>query len=319
VIVPFVGMTRRSPSLKPGARWKPWARCCTSAAVLLLCGMAGRPPEDIVRLQIYEYQRTLLQYLRAYYLLPIVVPVDQQPGDVYDPKYWLLKSRRMECFPGLTEPEFTKTNLPGLVDVGAGNLGLALGLGNIVSTSASGKMSDKIQILFRDLEVAEVSQTALAVTLDPACDYLKPIVNEREADLSVRKPYIVIGRIVRGKRDIFVGVREGAEANAVAQDIAASLGTIAANPAIKVLAADAKVSVSVGFEGRRGVIVQSEQIQPIAFAPAFIPDLIYDQTRGGPNANNPPVALKWNAFINGDPTSSAQFDRLIERFGVDLP
>ena len=235
-------------------------------------------------------------------------------GDVYDPKYWILKSRSSECFPGLSDGTFSKTELAGLIDLESGDLGFALGLGKVVDAKAAAQAKGTLQLQFRDLEIAQVSQAELARQLSSQCDFLKPIVEEREADLSLRKPYVVIGRIVRGKRDIFVGLQDNADASVAARDVATALGGFTSGSAAKVLAADPSLSASLGFGARKGVIVQDGNVVPIAFTPAFLPQVIFDQTKGPTTGEAKPVALKWDAFNASDPGQIQRFQNLVGDF-----
>lgn len=44
----------------------------------------GRNPDEVVGNQLSQYRRVLLTYFKAFNLLPIVLPADQVPGDVFD-------------------------------------------------------------------------------------------------------------------------------------------------------------------------------------------------------------------------------------------
>ena len=61
---------------------------------------------------------------------------------------------------------------------------------------------------------------------------------------------------------------------------------------LKVTGLDPSMSVALGFSTRRGVLVQSDQELPVAFMPAFIPEVLLSTVQGG--AAEPGTSLPSN-------------------------
>ena len=283
-------------------------------AAVFCAGMAPRVSSEAVEEHADHFKAALLGYFKSYYLLPIIIPAGQDTGDVYDPEWWLLKDRRTTCFPRLAQPKYEKTDLPGVVNVSAEEAGLALGLGRMLKLDLSASAIHTTQIRFRELSVRQVSQGELKRNLSAACSYLRPIVDELRQEVGVAKPYAIIGRVVRGKRDVFLGVSEKVDLNGAVNSIDKLLEGIGFKSRVKVRGLTASESAALGFERRQGIILQGDEVLPIAFTPAFIPDAILSstQTRGEGDA----AEVQWRAFEpERDPAQAARFKKLVEAVG----
>jgi hypothetical protein len=134
--------------------------------ILVLCTMGGQRPlypmgkvsADAIRDQLNGYRNVLLSYFRAFNLLPILLPADQRPGDVFDMRQMgVLRARSTECFPGLTQPVAASSALTYTFQLDAGKLGLALGLERMLSINIDSDFERAAIVNYTDVKVRVVS------------------------------------------------------------------------------------------------------------------------------------------------------------------
>lgn len=258
-----------------------------------------------------RYRSEVIGYFKAHALLPVLVPAGQQIGDVYDPEYWVLEERAGRCFPSLTRPAAEPSALPAFSLSTAADVGFALGLGRLLNLSASVDAGQKATVTFSDVRVATASKGELRRALSEECAHLRPIVDETAVPPAQIAVKAVIGAIVYAKPLVFLDAETAAAAQAQTASLRNLIAAAFPAAALAVRGLDANASAGLGFGQRHGVLVETQSAIPVAFAPAFLPKPIFDQTRGGSDA----VVLqgyRWQAFDAGSPEQKRLFERIVD-------
>lgn len=258
----------------------------------------GRDPDQLVGDQLNQYRRVLLAYFKTFNLLPIVLPADQGPGDVFDMgQKGVLVSKSAECFPDLRQPEAVKSVLAYTFQLDTQKVGLALGVPKIASLELDGDFERTITVNYTDVKVRMVSQQALRSAASANCPDVLTIVRQKEVPFSPNsRPALlaVVGTIVTAKREIFIGVTTNVDMKAAADKLSALLAGTAAGITLKISGLDPSLSAVLGFGGKSGLLVRSDVELPVAFMPAFIPEVFFTSTQGDERPT--PRALKWDDY-----------------------
>jgi hypothetical protein len=258
----------------------------------------GRNPEEVVGDQLNQYRRVLLTYFKSFNLLPIVLPADQVPGDVFDMgQKGVLVSRAAECFPGLKQPEPVQSVLAYTFQLDTQKAGLALGIPKIGSVDLGGDFEQAITVNYTDVKVRTVSQQSLRASVSADCPDILAIARQKEVPLGAgSKPALlaIAGTIVTAKREIFIGAKTNIDMTASADKLSALLAGTTVGIALKVSGLDPSLSAVLGFGGKSGLLVQSNVELPVAFMPAFIPEVLFVSTQG--EQKSTARALKWDDY-----------------------
>jgi hypothetical protein len=259
---------------------------------------------------LIAYKSVLVRYFRAVDLLPVFVPASQQIGDAYDAaNKWAFLSSGSDCFPDLAKVEETASSLPDTIDIKQTQLSSAFGLPKFLSFGASASSSATVRLKFVDAKVRRVSQFALRQSLCPACEHLKPIVSGQTAGYQEGQPLpIIVGTVLSAKREVFVGDIEGAQAEVIAK---AALGA-GALP-LEIVNLNPTMSAGLGYGSTSGCLLRSERRLPVAIAPAFFPQLIFDRLQSGSEAPDDVVAVEWHA------SDEAGISSWLDEAGPTLP
>lgn len=270
----------------------------------------GTVPSEAIGDQLGEYRRVLLAYFKAFNLLPIVLPAGQKPGDVFDMRQkGVLKSRADECFPGLVQPTPVPSALAYTFQLDSSKAGLALGLKQLGSLNLSGDFEQTVTVSYTDVKVVTVSQQALSATVSSACKDVAAVVMQTEVPIGQTPPLLaVIGTLVTAKREVFIGTKQDFDVKASVDKLSTVLLSTGIGSALKVTGLDPSLSVALGFGGKKGVLVQSDQELPVAFMPAFIPEVLFSTVQGGSSEQPTPRSLQWRSF---DPAAT-ESKRLLE-------
>ncbi len=293
---------------------------CLLLALAIGCGLPidssamGRDPGEIVGDQLSQYRRVLLAYFKAFNLLPIVLPADQMPGDVFDMgQKGVLVSKADECFPGLKQPEPVQSVLAYTFTLDTQKAGLALGIPKIGSVDLGGDFEQAITVNYTDVKVRSISQQSLRMAASDKCPDVLAIARQKEVALVAgSKPALlaIAGTVVTAKREIFIGSKTSIDIKAAADKLSTLLAVTAAGMALKVSGLDPSLSAVLGFGGKSGLLVQSNVELPVAFMPAFIPEVLFASTQGDQKPT--PRALKWDDY---DP--SAEQNKQLLRSLID--
>ncbi|MGV2074041.1 MULTISPECIES: hypothetical protein [Rhizobium/Agrobacterium group] len=258
----------------------------------------GRNPDEVVGNQLSQYRRVLLTYFKAFNLLPIVLPADQVPGDVFDMgQKGVLVSKADECFPGLKQPEPVQSVLAYTFELDTQKAGLALGIPKIGSVDLGGDFEQTITVNYTDVKVRTVSQQSLRTTASDKCPDILAIARQKEVALTDgSKPALlaIVGTVVTAKREIFIGAKTSIDMKVAADKLSTLLTGTGAGMALKVSGLDPSLSAVLGFGGKSGLLVQSNMELPVAFMPAFIPEVLFASTQGDQKPT--PRALKWDDY-----------------------
>ena len=94
----------------------------------------ARQPSQVVESQLAEYRRVLLAYFRGFDLLPILLPGDDKPGDVFGLRQrGVFRATAGKCFPTLVQPAPVDSGLAYTFLIDPRKAGLAPGLGSVAS------------------------------------------------------------------------------------------------------------------------------------------------------------------------------------------
>ena len=150
---------------------------------------------------------------------------------------------RSKCFPGLMAGEPVPSALPSVVQTTAEEASLILRISEYIHGSASGLLENTASIRFVDVAVKTASAGDLRDHLSSQkCSYLSQAVNSRFVYPETSTPLpVVVGRIVTGRAEMFVGLTEQGSAQAgidakVLAEIAGFEGSVI----------DAKAAASLG-------------------------------------------------------------------------
>lgn len=294
-----------------------WSRLALILAPLALTGMGNRPLPPTVEDDVQRFNRVLLEFFRPHFMLPIAIPAGQAVGDVYEFGTWVLAERARTCFPGLVEPRTGSTSLPAVTRVAASHVGFALGLDRLLDLQGAVGTERAVEMRFRDVRYSEVAKGDLRRTLSTACEQLRPVVEEQRDRIEPgRPPPVVIGRLISGRKQVFVGLRDTGEVAARADALKAALTAAGGGAVAAALPVEVRAAVEGEFGSRRGLVVETVDAVPIAFQPAFIIDvyaaLKTDRAlQSGTGAGGPaaPPAAAWTAF---DPGTSADHREIFD-------
>lgn len=278
--------------------------------------MGKVPPPDAVAQQLAEYRSVLVAYFKAFNLLPIVFPAGQKPGDVFDMRQkGVLKSTAEECFPGLVQPAPVSSALAYTFQLDSSKAGFALGLQALGSVDFSSDFEQAATVSFTDVKVVTVSQQSLSAAVSKSCKEVAAVVAQAEVPFQASAPapplLAVIGTLVTAKRQIFIGAKQNLDVKASVDKLSTVLATTGIGATLKVTGLDPSLSVALGFGGKRGVLVQSDQELPVAFMPAFIPEVLFSTVQGGSEPPKP-RSLAWRSFDPAATDSTKILDALVD-------
>jgi hypothetical protein len=289
-------------------RWPAIARFVVLLSPLALTGMGSRPVPAAIENDVQQFNQNLLAFFRPYFMLPVTIPAGQSVGDVYEYGTWVLAERAAFCFPGLPEPRTGSTSLPALTRIATQHLGFALGLDKLLDLGASVDADRAVELRFRDLRYAEVAQGDLRRNLAERCNHLRPVVEEQPDRIDpARRPPIIIGRLISGRKQVFIGLRDTQNLLARADALRAILAT-AGGGMVAAAAGKLPVEVRVALEGefglRQGLVIETTEAMPIAFQPAFIidyyaarqADMAFRGEGGATRPGTAPRDVPWMAF-----------------------
>lgn len=278
-------------------------------------GALGRHPQDVVNKQLMEYRSVLLAYFKPFNLLPIILPAGQQPGDVFNiTEMGVLRSAAHECFPGLVEPAPVQSALAYTFSLDTTKAGLALGLPSLGSLNVGGDFEQTIKVSYSEVKVAAVSQQALKDAVSSSkCPDVASVVNKDQVQIdpaSKVKLLAVVGTLVTAKREIFIGAKSNFDLKASVDQLAALLSATGLGAGLKIIGVDPSLSAALGFGGKSGLLVQSDYELPVAFMPAFIPEVIFANTQGVDKQT--PKAVQWQTFEATDPKTTKILDSFVD-------
>jgi hypothetical protein len=276
----------------------------------------GKMPSQAIADQLAEYRRVLLAYFKAFNLLPILLPAGQKPGDVFDmSQRGVLLSRADECFPGLVQPAAVPSALAYTFQLDSSKAGLALGLPQLGSVDLSGDFEQTITVSYTDVKVVTVSERALSTSVSDSCKDVAAVVRRTELPLQpATQPTLlaVVGTLVTAKREIFIGAKGNFDAKASVDKVSTLLLAAGIGSSLKIIGLDPSMSVALGFGAKKGVLVQSDQELPVAFMPAFIPEILFTTVQGNGAAPPQPRALQWRSFDPAATESTQLLGTLID-------
>ncbi|NEH58121.1 hypothetical protein GR198_20575 [Rhizobium leguminosarum] len=241
----------------------------------------------------------LFRYFGEMGLIPIVRPGSHSIGDVYDSKTGAWINSRINCFPALEIGAATPSVLPSIKTSSSESSAIALGLGDLISSSALGKEIRSAQIIFENVSVASVSQHDLiAGYVESKCPELKPIMNGVKSGIA-KSPdgpvLLVIREVYSAKRKVVFELSTDEELDETVKGIKREFSG----------AGNLEVSSSGGFS----FTMLNTDVLPIAALPAFVP--VWAGAVLGTSDNLHQI---WLPFAPEDDTDSVnQFKELMSR------
>jgi hypothetical protein len=226
--------------------------------------LSQRQPAGNVKVQLDAVERALIEAFKQQFLMPIVLAADQTPGDVMDWSSWTLDERSMQCFPTLQLPPPKPTTLPAVTTLESLNGGLSLGLNRTFRVDGRDARTFRLSIQFEDAQIVLATKGDLRRALSDQCAHLEPVVTEKPW-MQTAPPPLIIGRVVSARKRVVLVVDNDSDL-----EIAARVATSAAAGKTKVTRADSQALLAFGLAGHGGVVLESNERLPVAFAPAFL-------------------------------------------------
>jgi hypothetical protein len=219
---------------------------------------ADRPEGTIMTSQ----QRLIVDYLDAFKphgMVPILIPLGQEAGDVVDRLGEEFICRRADCFDNLT-PREAPSSLPNL-DLGTSAAAyFGLGISQVGEAELSAMGGNRVILRFDQVTVETVSQVALRQTLRPdACPDVARLLAKDPTSLA--DGIVLLGQVFRARRVMRLEKRREVKANFVLsglQAIAEAFGL--------------RLRAAAGGDLKSADIVElgTTKAVPVAFRPAFI-------------------------------------------------
>ncbi|WP_146218752.1 hypothetical protein [Halomonas sp. LBP4] len=214
-----------------------------------------------------SYQAALHAYFYDYRALPIALPTDEEPGDIYLNPYEGFLARKDLCFPGLN-PLISATVLADAIDTKryavSGDLGGSLYKITEISVDAKISVSEDVELSFTNATVESFSQEVIENALEsdsPECNERLQEIIERGDEYSYqeRVPWIlrdVISAKLLSRLSFQreMGATVDARANRKFSEIVTDLGG----------------SVSGDLESYGVIAIEANSAVPVAFRPAFV-------------------------------------------------
>ncbi len=259
-----------------------------------------------------DYEKTLILYFKRLNLIPIFLPEDQKVGDVYNVADGVFLDRAEKCFPKLSELPPVPSTLPQVIIINKGDAKLSLNLSRFFVSSASANIDNVSLIRFSDVSIQRVAAVDLQRNLSDQCTYLKDYMTGPPVDRDkVNKKIVIIGRLLVGRPLIYTGLLHSADARALA-DLRLEFSKL---KRFKGQIIDANADTKIGYAVKRGILLESKEILPIAFSPAFLPKDIIEEVRGANNNyRNEVIGYDWYPF---EPDFSIDHKNSFEDFLFD--
>ncbi|SDM02944.1 hypothetical protein SAMN05661010_03166 [Modicisalibacter muralis] len=214
-----------------------------------------------------SYQAALHAYFYQYRALPIILPTDEEPGDIYLNPYEGFLARKHLCFAGLN-PSMSTTVLADAIDTRryavSGELRSTLYKVADIGVDANISISDAVELRFTGARVERFTQGIIENALadaNPECDKKLQEINERGEEYSYqeRVPWVLRDVVsakflsrLRFQRDMGAAVE--AQANRKFAKMVSDLGG----------------TISGDIESSGNITIAADSAFPVAFRPAFI-------------------------------------------------
>lgn len=151
------------------------AAACVAAALLAMLGPARAQSGSAIQAQlIQEY----VDAFKPHDIVPVLIPIGQEAGDVLDKLGEEFVHRRAECFTSLVARE-EPSRLPNLDLGAAAALRLGLGLSQLGEADLHALGSNRVVVRFDNVTVQTVSQGALRQAVNAqACPEIARLINK---------------------------------------------------------------------------------------------------------------------------------------------
>jgi hypothetical protein len=244
--------------------------------------------------------------------LPIIVPADEKVGDTYRFDGWRLVDRAENCFPGLADVASVETSVPLFVKTGKAQASILARISSLFSFGASAEMTDEITIHYRDVRKAQVTDNELRSAISTECPHIRNILECRfDACTDWRQEPLVLGTVLYARQSVFVGTNESAEAH-IDIDLENLQSGLPSGTRTRTL--DATAAATAGFGTTSGVLLQNDELVPVAFQPAFLPLAVFQDHRG-PGGSTEKVLIgveRWVTYDADNPVHRDIMQKLLE-------
>jgi len=248
------------------------------------------------------------QYLKTVGLLPIVMPLQQRPGDVFtSDNVAVMYSRADQCFSN-AKPILVPGNnvLPAKEVESTTGVEVAAGLPSLAEAKIFWTDIASVRIVYSDVETYSSNTADLRAGFkgaNPTCAPLTDAVFERVGAVPKGgRLYIVVGTVVRARKNVDIVMKSNKSINLSAMDLRALLQKIVSRSGLRLDAFDVQVRVDGGRSVVEKISYRTESPVEVAFAPAFIPSLIREGFAGPskPVEQQRIEGLQWSAADGKD-------------------
>jgi hypothetical protein len=203
-------------------------------------------------------------------------------GDVWDVTMTHLIERENTCFPGL-ETRISDASIMAVNLKDTASAGLAFRVKRFFNLAGSGTQNASVTMFFEDVsdEIASEGDLRHAFKSN-ACADATSILDGKQ--LSPSDPAnVIIGRILRGKRRVFITYEHAASADAMAEQLTAAS-----------LSLPVSIQAEVSMTSGQTISLIDKASVPLAFSPAFVP-VRSSGVPQGPGENSD-VQYQWQPF-----------------------
>jgi len=202
------------------------------------------------------------EYLDAFKplgMVPVLIPLGQEPGDVMDKLGEEFVRRRSECFSGLAVQQ-APSSLPNLDLTSAAAARLGLGLRQVGEAELKALGGRRVVLRFDRVVVVTVSQGALRQAVNrSACPELGRLLDKDPA--SLQDNVFLVGEVFLARRILRLDRSAEAGGNVMLDGIKA----LAAKFGLRL-----RTEVGADLQSAQTIELSTEEAVPAAFRPAFI-------------------------------------------------
>jgi hypothetical protein len=245
-----------------------------------------------------------VKHLNELGLIPVLVPRDQEVGNVYNPETLEFVYRRADCFPRLNVGEATSTILPSINKESDFEMSLAAGIPVAGNANISAKFDRVLSISFEDVKYQLATATDLRKAFDQiSCPDLEAIVKGTKMPVNQgAKPLLIISEVYTGKRKVVLRTVQGADATVAASDLSKLLSKIGI---------PVNASAKVESNGESIVSLEATETLVIAVRPAFVSRKQQGITLGGSSSTSN-FQETWVPYDPGFPTHRDAFGSVLD-------
>jgi len=257
---------------------------------------------------VQKYYDEMRKFFEGTHWLPLIIPRDEQIGNVYNIRTFQFVADGKTCFPKLTIPALKSTVLPSRTLGSNINGALAVGVKDVAAAEAQLGVSDAVTFQLLEPQVMAVPAMTLVNLYDSQrCKFLEKQVEATRtgAALASDTAHLVLGEILFAKRNILFTYKDNAKASAEVSNWQRLFRVFGLN-----------ASASIAAQSDNSVAVLTPSSLPVAVRPAFVPDKFPDAQIG---FDPQKAAVNWAPLNIEDASQQQHLDELTSKFGDNLP